>query len=154
MLINYRAATAVGIMICLMLACSGGLQRPVYAAASSASILGQAELIQWSKVITDVGLLSALVLFFTWTAWKREERLAVRITALETFVQNDLLECTKTCVETITDNTRAVGELIECLNQRPCLLEHPLTTEKLERIVTQFASRLKPAWGNKATDQE
>ena len=61
-----------------------------------------------AKIVTEVGLMASLVLFFSWQAWKRETRLAERITTLETFI-NERFSAILT--ENATVLARVVGVL-------------------------------------------
>lgn len=46
----------------------------------------------WANIFADVGVMAGIVIFFIWTAWKREERLSTRITRLEQFVEEQLIQ--------------------------------------------------------------
>lgn len=48
------------------------------------------ELTELAKLGTEIGLMATLVLFFSWQAWKRETRLADRVTTLETFINEKM----------------------------------------------------------------
>jgi len=81
------------------------------------------------EAIVTLGLTSALVVFFVWISWKREERLSARVTELEH-------QLTTTVVEALRDNTRAMFELVDGmrdlhnkvhlvagnLDERPCAM--------------------------------
>ena len=98
----------------------------ILAAASNATVL------DWHSIVTDFGFPIALVLFFVWAAWKREERverasilreerMAGRVTQLEMFVQTDLLANNARAVSAITDNTTVLTRLAAVLETKPCL---------------------------------
>lgn len=75
-------------------------------------VLAQLEISEWAKIITDIGVLASLVIFFTWTAWKREGRLIKRIAVLESGTQKDLLKCIQKYTDAIGDYTKTIGDLM------------------------------------------
>jgi hypothetical protein len=91
-------------------------------------------------LITDFGFPIALVMFFVWNSWKREERLANRITDLEKFQQEKLLEIAQQCAEAIVDNTAALNRLIKALEDRPCLCEGSEFVARMTILVEKIDS--------------
>ena len=96
---------------------------------------------EWLILIRDVGILSVLVFFFTWTAWKREERISHRVKELEQFVQERLMQVANISTEALKDNTNALRELIGTLKTRPCLFEGDTVINRLESIALSLKSK-------------
>ncbi len=71
------------------------------------------------EVIKQAGPIAAIIIFFIWRDWKREERMFSRIEVLENFVQNSLLTLVQKVAETLQQNTKA----LERLEKLPCVLE-------------------------------
>jgi len=65
------------------------------------------------ELAQQFGPLVALVIFFTWQGWKREQRLSDRITALETEYTAALKELVMDCKEVIHSNTEILRRLEE-----------------------------------------
>lgn len=146
--------SSMGVMLCTFTALFFGNQIQSHARTHSESIVmnplvGQVEIGSVAKLVTDIGIMASLVLFFTWTAWKREERLANRITALETFAQTDLINVGAASTEAIRDNTKAILELSNVLHMRPCLLETKIVAEQFDRIVGKWEEKLLEKEKNK-----
>ena len=95
----------------------------------------------WHAVIRDFGVLATMVFFFTWASWKREERMSARVSKLEDFNQNELLEVVKTTTIAISDNTSALDNLRAVLTERPCPLSNSDVVERLERISAEIESK-------------
>ena len=57
--------------------------------ASEANISGS---MPWIDIAREIGVLAALAGFFTWQSWRREERLANRVTQLEQFIEEKLFQ--------------------------------------------------------------
>ena len=116
---------------------AGGLIVSAMAAASSST--------DWHDLVKDFGFPVALVVFFVWASWTREERaernaiereqrIASRVTELEKFNQSELLDLNKGAAKAIADNTAALHRLasentaamtrlVDALENRPCLAE-------------------------------
>lgn len=94
----------------------------------------------WHTLVTDFGFPIALVLFFVWNSWKREERIANRVTQLETFVQTELLDINKQAVLAIADNTAALNRLVGALENRPCLCEGTEFVTKMTTLIERIDS--------------
>lgn len=77
----------------------------------------------WQRLITDVGVVAGIALFFVWTSWQRENRLAARISELEHFVERELFELVRDTSTALRSNTEQMVQLIEALSGRPCLVE-------------------------------
>jgi len=75
------------------------------------------------QLITQIGLPSALVLFFVYIGWKREERMTVRQNELEDFVRKDLADQLRKSTESQSANTAVLQDLSDALRQRPCLIK-------------------------------
>ena len=58
--------------------------------------------------VATIGLTSALVVFFVWISWKREERLSARVTELEH-------QLTTTIIAALEANTKALADVGEAL---------------------------------------
>jgi hypothetical protein len=91
----------------------------------------------WIDIAREIGVLAALAGFFTWQSWRREERLANRVTDLEKFIEEKLLEVIEKSMVHIAENTnnlRTVSEhmnvFMEKLGTRPCLYEDMIHTLK------------------------
>ena len=105
------------------------------AAASSALNM------DWHAVIRDFGVLATMVFFFTWASWKREERMSTRVSSLEDFNQNELLEVVKTTAKALSDNTNALDKLRNVLGERPCPLSSSDVLHRLERLTGQIEDK-------------
>lgn len=80
------------------------------------------EVMSWHQLISDFGFPVALVMFFVWNGWKREERITASMSALDTFVRDQLLEINNKSIQSMADNTRALVDLVRTLETKPCLL--------------------------------
>lgn len=92
----------------------------------------------WHTLITDFGFPIALVLFFVWNSWKREERIANRVTQLEDFLQNKLLEIDERGITAVVDNTAALNRLVGALENRPCLCEGTEFVSKMTTLIERI----------------
>jgi len=77
----------------------------------------------WVQMVERLGLAVALVVFFVFTGWKREQRMAVRLDKLER--DNDKLSTrTATLAEQITQTqtrtNQIIDEALKTLNGRMC----------------------------------
>src|SRR5574343_1114651 len=82
----------------------------------------------WVRLVEAVGLGAAMTVFFVWQSWKRESRLAERVTALEQFQENTLVKIVEQTSVTIAHATEALDKnsdswaaLCAELRLRPCL---------------------------------
>lgn len=80
--------------------------------------------------VKQFGLPVALVIFFVWNSWVRENRLAKRITDLELFINEHMLKIIENATTAIVNSTTAnekvaqgLQRLVEQLSQRPCWLD-------------------------------
>ena len=107
----------------------------------------------WVQILTDVGVLAGLVVFFAWTSWQREVRLARRIDHLEAFYETKLVtivESSTTHLKTNSDalrkNTETMQRLIERLRDRPCMLDdRDKLTGAIGRVLTRSEVMGKPS---------
>ena len=93
------------------------------------------ETMPWIDIAREIGVLAALAGFFTWQSWRREERLANRVTQLEEFIEIKLLEVIENSLKHIAENTdtmrtcsQNMATFIEKLGNRPCLYEDTIKT--------------------------
>lgn len=92
-----------------------------------------------STIATSVGLSSALILFFVWWSFKREEKLTKRLETLEDFSRTTLIDLTKettqalvkdalatsACVKAIEINTQVITGSVETSKEvKALLVEH------------------------------
>jgi hypothetical protein len=78
----------------------------------------------WISMIERLGLAVALVIFFVWTGWKREARMAARIDYLEkevTKTNAKLATLSALITETMDRDRETLSEMIETLKGRPCV---------------------------------
>lgn len=111
---------------------------------------GTAMLNALATVATSVGLSSALILFFVWQAWNREQRLITRIETLEDFARTTLIsltkettvalmkdaEATSACTEAIRSNTTVIASTVQTTRDvKDLLVEHHRLAQSIsERI--------------------
>lgn len=90
------------------------------------------------QLAIQLGLPSALVLFFVWYGQLREARLSDRLDSLGDEYRKDLVAIIKTSTSTIENHTHIMVELVEAVKEsnrqvstlltrmaeRPCLLDH------------------------------
>lgn len=60
---------------------------------------------EYAELLKDFGPVLGVVLFFIWRDWKREDRMADRIAALEKFQQNELISLIERTHEVVSHNT-------------------------------------------------
>lgn len=72
-------------------------------------------------LIVDYGIPLALVTFFIWRDYKREETLSAIIRKLEDEMRTILKEQVTNVTQALTNNTACVRELIGMLHNRPCI---------------------------------
>jgi hypothetical protein len=89
----------------------------------------------WIDIAREIGVLAALAGFFTWQSWRREERLANRVTQLEVFIETKLMEIIEKSMEHISENADVMrncsvtmAKFCERLSTRPCLYEDMLVS--------------------------
>lgn len=103
-----------------------------------------------ATIATSVGLSSALILFFVWWSFKREEKLTKRLETLEDFSRTTLIELTKettealvkdalatqACVKAIETNTQVISGSVETSKEVKSLLvdHHNLTMKIADRV--------------------
>ena len=67
-------------------------------------------------LLREFGPLIGLVLFFVWRDWKREDKLAARVEALEAYQRETLVELLKDTTVTLTHNAEClkwIGRIVE-----------------------------------------
>ena len=74
------------------------------------------ELAELAKLGTEIGLMASLVLFFSWQAWKREARLADRVTTLETFISERMSLI-------VTENASVLTKVVGVLDRTVTILD-------------------------------
>ena len=94
-----------------------------------------ASLLNWHSLVTDFGFPIALVLFFVWNSYTREQRISNRVTKLEDFIQDDLMDLNKQAIKAIADNTEALNRLVKVLETRPCLCDGPDLIAKVDTVL-------------------
>ena len=72
--------------------------------------------------IQQYGLPLALVVFFIWRDWKRENSMATRIDSLQKDIRDILKDLVTKCTAALVDNTNAMNTLVIALEKRPCFL--------------------------------
>ena len=114
----------------------GGVALTAAAAASTS---------EWHSLLKDFGFPVALVVFFVWASWTREERseknaierehrITTRVSELERFNQNELMTLNAQCIQAVADNTAALTRLVVALESRPCLCEGVGLLEKINMV--------------------
>lgn len=80
------------------------------------------------ELIREFGVPVALVLFFVWQSWKRENRMAKainmnqsRISELEADFRCILIELCRDSTRAVTENTGVLNKLVELLEKIKCL---------------------------------
>ena len=63
------------------------------------------------QIIQAYGPYAALIIFFVWRDYIREQRLSKRLNEVEDFQKNELTTLVRTTVEAINANTRALSDL-------------------------------------------
>jgi hypothetical protein len=105
----------------------------------------------WEAVVlvfVMFGLLCVMAFIFKWFVKsidkrqeeniKREERMAVRLSQLETFVQTTLVQLVNDASAMTAKVLDAVSQLTNALNTRPCLLDQVGQDEILDRLVAKL----------------
>lgn len=104
-------------------------------------------------LVGTVGFPSALVAFFVWIGWKREMRLADRVTHLEETQRDELLSTVrnnteaitalKTCIKGVKEDAKVtrdnVVKLTENLDNRPCAAAQ----DKIQKAIAELAKAQK-----------
>lgn len=95
--------------------------------ATSAFLMAEAATapeLDWLAMVERLGLAVALVLFFVWTGWQREQRMAKRIDQLEKqalTLSTKLAALTEQFNETMRRDIDLVAEAVKTLESRPCV---------------------------------
>jgi hypothetical protein len=71
----------------------------------------------------------------------REERLAKRVSELESFVEHTLTKLIGECSASIANNTQVVNRLIDTLNSRPCFWDADHQEAAVDRRAAQIKQR-------------
>lgn len=125
----------------------GAMSSALFAAAAASSS-------DWHTLLREFGFPVALVIFFVWSSWTREERaernaiereqrIANRVSQLEAFNQTELLGINNACIQAVADNTAALTRLVQALEDRPCLCEGAGLLEKLDQVAVKIDSLAK-----------
>lgn len=77
--------------------------------------------LDWHSIITEFGFPTALVAFFVWHNFKREQRVDERMALMQDFQQDKLLTMEARGVQTIADNTQALKSLSNAIGRLPCI---------------------------------
>jgi type II secretory pathway component PulF len=116
-----------------------GVDQAIQAAANSG---------HW-EAVTIVIILAFLLAFFGFVfKWlldstaKREERLALRISSLETFVEQTLVGLVKQCAASLASNIEAVNSLTVALDSRLCLMDPALQDDLIRRVTDKLADKV------------
>lgn len=80
-------------------------------------------------------------------AFKREERLALRITTLESYVEQSLMKLVHDVSTLLATNNEILAKLTHALNTRLCLLGSERQDELVERFVDRVAGSLREPKG-------
>lgn len=91
-----------------------------------------------ATIATSVGLSSALILFFVWQAWKREERLTTRIENLEDFSRTKLIELARETTSALLKDAEATSACTQAINSNTAVMAQSVETAKrVEGMMTQ-----------------
>ena len=112
----------------------------------------------WEAVVVVIIMLSLLAFFGFLGKWfitsmdkrldeasKREERLAARITTLESFVENTLVKLVSECTSLLSQNITTIKALTDALGQKPCLLDPSRQNEVVDRMADRLSERAADA---------
>jgi len=111
---------------------------------------------EWHSLLKDFGFPVALVVFFVWASWTREERaernaiereqrITNRVTELERFNQSELVILNKSAIAAITENSAALSRLVDALDKRPCLCEGTNLIEAINLVSSKMDNVLEVA---------
>ena len=99
----------------------------------------------WIQMVERLGLAIALVLFFVWTGWKREQRMGLRIDKLERD-NYKLAERTSALTEQVSialqRETSVVAEALKVLSSRTCWAFQ--SREEFDEMKRQLDERQNP----------
>lgn len=83
------------------------------------------------RILENYGIPLALVVFFIWRDWKREQQMTSRIQGLEGEMRDILKTLVKDTTKALVDNTHAIKELLKAMMLIPCIpCEYKKTLEK------------------------
>ena len=74
-------------------------------------------------IVRQYGLPIALVMFFIWRDWKRENSMMIRINKLQDEIRDILKDLVTKCTTALVENTNAMHKLAESLSTKPCLMD-------------------------------
>lgn len=103
---------------------SHAIQGVLGAGAFLAAQAATADGVDWVSAIERLGLAIALVAFFVWTGWQREQRMGKRIDYLEkqaSSLGNKLAALTELVTEALKRDTTVIADAIATLHGRPCM---------------------------------
>jgi hypothetical protein len=72
----------------------------------------------------------------------REERLALRVTELERFVESTLMKLIAECSAALANNTQMTGQLIGTLEKRPCFWDSERQAQAIERLAMKIKDKV------------
>ena len=75
---------------------------------------------EYVEMLKDFGPILGVILFFIWRDWKREDRMADRITALEKFQQDQLIELIERTNEPKRGSTTFTPNKVASVTMVPC----------------------------------
>jgi len=103
---------------------SHAIQGILGAGAFLAAQAATADGVDWMSAIERLGLAIALVAFFVWTGWQREQRMGKRIDYLKkqaSNLGNKLAALTELVTEALKRDTSVIAEAIDTLHGRTCV---------------------------------
>ena len=87
------------------------------------------EIATLGSLVREYGVQAVVIGFFIWRDWQREKEMAAKITAVEAYVRDTLMDTLKESSATIAQNSRFMASLIAALSSRMCLASERLSEE-------------------------
>ena len=84
----------------------------------------------WLKIVRDVGPWAALAGMHVWWSWVRECRMVKRIDILEDYIRSTMNRSLDRNTEALRENAKQSCEIVRCLAERVCLMEHVSGSKK------------------------
>lgn len=104
-----------------------------------------------AQLAAQVGLMGALVIFFVWSGWKREDRLAQRIQQLEAFVEDKLMNVIDRSTKALQDNTVALKEVLRTIQSGgPCAMNSQHAEQEVANLIHRAEERARKASRDKS----
>ncbi len=88
----------------------------------------------WMKVLREVGPWALLVGLHVWWSWVRECRMAKRMDTLEDYIRSNMQRALDRNTEALRENAKQSGEVVRCLAERVCLMEHEKGSKKYSNL--------------------